>query len=130
MDWRPPHAYVPGLNERHPEKLFDFLKADISTAEVNDLPQTTAWRYGKAFLQEGYFWEAHELFEPLWMACPPNSAEKLYVQSIIQSANAALKEKMGQGDAAAKINNHALALRTEAQRRSPDTLFGISIVEL
>ncbi len=125
-NWRPPHAYVPGVTPRHAEDLFDFLKTGVVSCALNNLPETAAWQHGMAFLQEGYFWEAHELFESLWMACPPNSAEKLFVQSVIQQANAALKRKMGQHSAAEKIARHAQTLHAEAMQRSPERLFGRS----
>ena len=124
--WRPPHAYVPGVNKRHAEDLFDFLIEGVSSCALNDLPESNTWQHAMAFLHDGYFWEAHELFECIWMACPPNSPEKLYVQSLIQRANAALKQKTGQLKASQKIEQHAQTLHTEAVRRSASVLFGRS----
>lgn len=58
------------------------------------LAASDAWCAGWQFLRQGYFWEAHELFEPVWMALPPNSRERALVQGVIQVANAALKARM------------------------------------
>jgi len=66
------------------------------------------------------------MFEAVWMACPHNSAEKLYVQSVIQHANAALKNEMGQSSAAARIEEHARDLMREARIRTGGGLFGQS----
>jgi len=123
-DWRPPYAYIPGETDRHDESLFDFLTDDIEGTTLQDLPHTSAWLHGMAFIKDGYFWEAHEVFEAIWMACPPNSAEKLFVQSVIQNANSALKNAMGQTAAAQKIKSHAQALEQEARTRSGGVLFG------
>jgi len=60
-----------------------------------ELAESDAWRAGWHYLETGFFWEAHELFEPVWMALPPNSRERAFVQGAIQIANAALKARMG-----------------------------------
>lgn len=123
LDWRPPHPYVPGKSKRHPQHLFEFLKADVDNLKVEELPDTCAWQYAEIFYQEGYFWEAHELLETVWLTCPPNSAEKIYVQGKIQSANAKLKQCMGQHKAAAKLLKDVEALFAEARQRSNGVLF-------
>ncbi len=122
--WRPSHAYIPGQNVRHEEGLFDVLTSMVQGCAVDDLPLTLTWRYASAFFDDGFYWEAHELLEAIWMVCPPNSAEKLYVQARIQRANAALKSRMGLARAVARLNTAARELEAEAARRSPDTLFG------
>ena len=82
--------------------------------------------YGsRAFLQEGYFWEAHEMFESIWMACPPNAPEKLLVQSLIQDANAALKRRMGREQAAVRLDAEARRLQDEAFGRSRGPILGL-----
>ena len=42
---------------------------------------------GLALYRAGYFWEAHEAWEPLWLAAPPNSRERALLQGLIQLAN-------------------------------------------
>ena len=117
-DWRPTHAYIPGRTPRHPEALFDPLKAGVDRTSLTKLAETDAWRFGINFLREGYFWEAHELLEPIWMACPPNSAEKLFVQGIIQIANARLKRVMDRPAAAARLEQFARDHFDEASTRA------------
>jgi predicted metal-dependent hydrolase len=43
----------------------------------------------------GYFWEAHEVLEALWLRAVPNSRERHLLQGFIQRANAGLKSAMG-----------------------------------
>lgn len=123
LSWRPPHAYVPGRTQRHPEDLFDFLKTDVSGCAVGELPDTYTWLYAEVFYDEGFYWEAHELLEAVWMACPPNSAEKIYVQAKIQKANAALKRYMGHPKAVTTLSREVEALLEEVRQRSNGVLF-------
>ena len=123
-DWRPPYAYIPGETPRHEEALFEFLKEDISGTPCNLLNTTKAWAYGMIFLEEEYFWESHEVFEAIWMACLPNTAEKLFVQSIIQRANAGLKRKMKRENAAQRLDIEANQLEAEARRRKAGIFSG------
>lgn len=81
---RAPH--IPGQNVRPPE-------GSIPAGEAE----------GRALYEAGYFWEAHEAWEPVWMAAAPNSAERAGLQAMIQLANARLKLVMGQEGAVARI---------------------------
>lgn len=117
-DWRPPYAYVPGQTPRHPEGMFDSFKAGLQDTPRALLQETRAWETGLAFLRDGYFWEAHEVLEAVWMVCPPNSAERLMVQAVIQRANAGLKAKMGQAKAVSRLLAMSDALYREAIDRA------------
>ncbi len=123
-NWRPPHAYVPGRSPRHPETLFDDLKADVAAYPMERLNESAAWTSAMRFLHEGYYWEAHEVLEPVWMACRHNSAERALVQGIIQFANAALKEKMGRSTAARRLSDMSEDLIEEAFRRGGSRVLG------
>lgn len=91
----PPHAYVPGQSPRHAEDWFDGIKNSVSPAmDADALARSRAFEVGMAYLDEGYFWECHEVLEAVWMALPEGSAERKTVQAIIQLANARLKLRM------------------------------------
>jgi len=116
----PPHPHMPGLNARHPEAMFEPVKASaLPGMEVGELAQCEAWIAGWRLLRADYFWEAHEVWEVVWLACPPNSAEKHFVGGMIQVANARLKLAMGKPDAARRIAGIAAGLLAEAAARSP-----------
>lgn len=107
----PDRAYVPGEGARHPEGAFDHLRATARPGMSADaLARSDAWRGGLWFLAQGYFWEAHEVIEPVWMALPPNSAERRMAQAVIQLANGALKLRMGRPGAAARLAGQVEAL--------------------
>lgn len=102
---RPPHAYVPGQNDRHPEAFFDAVKAD---AEAGHLPparlhETRAFKTGRAYLAAGYYWECHEVLEAVWMQTPVPSPERHMMQALIQLANARLKLRMDRPRAAHRL---------------------------
>ena len=100
----PSHAYVPGENDRHAEDAFDAIHASVSEGmDTEALASTTAWRAGWLYVRHGYFWEAHEVLEPVWMALPDGSPEKEFVQGVIQTANAALKARMRRPNAVRRL---------------------------
>jgi len=67
------------------------------------LAQSEAFCTGLHYLGRGYFWEAHELFEPVWMALEEGSDDRRFLQALIQLANAQLKLKMQRPKAAKRL---------------------------
>lgn len=126
--FRPPHAYVPGRTPRHPDGLFDAIR-DTAFARMSEaaLAECDALAAGLTYLDEGFFWEAHEVLEPVWMACPPNSAARLAVQALIQIANARLKLRMERPGAAARILSLAEGHLAEAQRAGRAVVLGLTL---
>ena len=100
----PEHAYVPGLTARHAERRFEPICATAQKGmSAEQLAQSEAFFKGLVFLRCGYFWEAHELFEPVWMALEEGSDERHLLQALIQLANAQLKLKMQRPKAAKRL---------------------------
>ena len=67
------------------------------------LAQSEAFCTGLYYFRSGYFWEAHELFEPVWMALEEGSDDRRFLQALIQLANAQLKIKMQRPKAAKRL---------------------------
>lgn len=120
----PVHKHIPGANARHPEDAFDWIR-DQAAAEAGN----AAWLYGLHLLREGFYWEAHEVLEPVWMAAAPNSAEKAMAQAVIQLANAALKLDMGKPKAAARLAGMVEALAAEAAKGG-EVVLGVEVAEV
>lgn len=100
----PTHAYVPGINERHPENAFDDIKQSVKTnQQIQQLEQCAAFRAGLQFFEAGFYWETHEVLEPVWMALPDDCIEKRFIQGLIQLANGRLKLRMNRPNAAARL---------------------------
>ncbi len=116
--WLPPHAHVPGANRRHDEGLFDAFRTTVRPGmSAATLAQSPAFRAGLRFHRAGYHWEAHEVWEAVWMACPDDSAERALVQGLIQIANARLKIAMGKPKASVRLCGIAAeCLRQSAER--------------
>ena len=100
LNWRPDHAYLPGKNTRHPEGVFDPIKSQVPTEiTFETILESTPYLVGLELAKDGFFWETHEVLEPIWMAAAESSNEKLHIQALIQLANAGLKKKLGWGKA-------------------------------
>lgn len=122
----PPHAYVPGKTPRHEEQTFDKIKSTIpSEFDPSLIAQSPAFFAGVLFLENGFFWEAHEVLEPLWILCPANAPEKAFLQGIIQVANAKLKLLMERPKAAQKIYVLAKECFESAERNGVTELGGV-----
>lgn len=126
----PPVPYRPGQTPRPPEGLFAAEIAALESlgnpADPADLARSAAFVGGIAAFRAGYFWEAHELWEPVWMRLPPQSPERHLMQGLIQRANAELKRAMGQPGAAARIDARARAALAEAFLRGPGPVMGFT----
>ena len=99
----PSSAYVPGKTPRPDEGVFDHIRDTAKAGMSADaLARSDAFRHGLAYLEAGFFWEAHEVLEPVWMALP-EGADRRFVQGVIQLANALLKERMERPKAALRL---------------------------
>ena len=100
----PAEPFVPGRTPRPEEGLFIAIadgapsRTDTASWQANE-----AWLYGFRLYEAGFFWEAHEVWEPVWMGAAPNSAERHLVQGLIQLANACLKLRMERKRAALRL---------------------------
>lgn len=120
----PGHAYVPGRTERHDPDAFDLFHDSIREGMLlREIERSLAWRAGWQFVEAGYFWEAHEVLEPVWMVLPESRPEKRFVQAIIQLANAELKARMGKPNAVRRLCDIAEGLLREAKL---DQVMGVS----
>ena len=106
-DWRPPYAFLPGQTPEHAGQELSVIRATVAGVPADRLTTTAAWTFGLDFLRDGYFWEAHEVLEAVWLALPPNSAERVLCQGLIQLANAGLKQVMQRDTAAARLRQIA-----------------------
>ena len=110
----PTHAYVPGKTPRHKEGAFDSIRETAQEGlSPDELAECAAFRIGLRYLDAGFYWEAHELFEPVWMVLPDPGHERQFVQGLIQLANGYLKIRMERPKAAARLAHIARALVTD-----------------
>ena len=95
----PPYAYVPGETP-HPTR--DPGGHSYGTAFVlPEPPDPDNWRachdylYGIDLFNHGFYWEAHEAWEGLWVACGRRGPTATYLQALISLAAAGLKVRLG-----------------------------------
>ena len=95
----PPYAYLPG---RSPHPTRDPGGHSYSQVpETPDVPDPEDWRgcgdylYGIDLFNGGYFWEAHEAWEGLWVACGRQGATASFLQGLINLAAAGFKVRLG-----------------------------------
>ncbi|MCI4666195.1 MAG: DUF309 domain-containing protein [Neomegalonema sp.] len=116
----PDTPHLPGCTPRPPEETFAiYLDGLEDTLSPRDLTSTPAFKAGLEAFSRRYYWEAHELWEAVWIRLPPNSAERLLLRGLIQLANAGLKRRMGRTSAASRILALADEALTDATRRAP-----------
>ncbi len=80
-----------------------------------------AFRYGLTLHDNGFFWEAHEIWEAVWKAAPMNGPDRLAVRALIQIANAGLKRRMGRDRAAERLIGEARGIFRELPARGTGT---------
>lgn len=120
--------YVPGKTPRPPEGAFDQIRDTARLGlSVSDLAASAAFQSGLRYLDEGYFWEAHEVLEPVWMALEDASCERKFVQGLIQLANGLLKMRMNRPKAALRLSHIARALVPNGPSQ---TLMGVSLADI
>jgi RimJ/RimL family protein N-acetyltransferase len=64
--------------------------------DASTLGDSLGFRWGLDLFNGGFYWEAHEAWEALWMQAKPASASRFYLQGLIQFAAAMLKSRRGQ----------------------------------
>ena len=100
----PGYAYIPGKTPRHPEGTFDTVRETANPgASAAELASSDAFKLGLSYLDAGFFWEAHEVLEPVWLILPKDSDERRLVQTLIQLANGLLKLQMERPKAALRL---------------------------
>lgn len=112
----PERVYIPQQNTRHPDGAFDPVRAQADPiTRSENASRNIAWLHGLDLLESGFYWEAHEVLEAVWLNAPPNTPERTLVQGVIQLANAALKHRMKRRKAALRLCDIADALIAEAK---------------
>lgn len=110
----PTEAYVPGQTVRPADGAYDAIRDTAQAGmDVDALAACDAFQAGLAYLDAGFFWEAHEVLEPVWMLLDEGSVERRFVQGLIQLANGLLKLRMARPKAALRLASIARELMPE-----------------
>ena len=126
----PPQPHLPG---RTPRPGADSPLYQITAPALTDpllWLENAAWLAGLHYYANACFWEAHEMWEPVWLAARPNSQERELLQGLIQLANCGLKREMGQSAAAQRLARMALRHITEAGYGVEKMCMGVDMADL
>jgi len=94
---------VPGSGSAPDRAPLEVAKADAQ-----------AFRYGVDLFNHGFFWEAHEVWEAVWLEATPNSGRRQGVRALIQMANALLKRDMKKPNACRRLADEVARLALDA----------------
>jgi len=118
----PTAPFLPGRGP-HPRSLPDHLpELDVETGSPE---HTIRWRYGLDLFDAGCFWEAHEVWEGLWLAQDRTSDEATLIQGAIQLAASHLTALLGRQAASARLRVRAVARLTRVRRGMESRAWGI-----
>jgi len=111
----PARPHLPGVNARPVGGPLAAAAADARRSfDPAAWSSSAAYLYGFDLTAGGFFWEAHEVWEPAWARCLPNSRERAVLRGLIQCANAGLKSAMGRHGATTRLLRLAEAEFAEA----------------
>lgn len=124
----PAEPHIPGQTPR-PEvsPAFEAAASAPPRTVPEDWAAHAAYLYGFDLYAGAFFWEAHEVWEPVWMGAPPNGRARALLQGLIQLANACLKLRMDRPRAADRLLRLAGACFRDAGERP---LMGLDPAEL
>ena len=123
----PKRKYIPGKSV-HPRKaphLYQIpeLPQAILTNDKDSWLKCERYLYAIDLFNYGYWWEAHEILEGLWMRAGRKTELALFIQGIIQIAAGLLKDSQGQGRGAALLSTKGL----EKLKRQSGFFLGIDV---
>lgn len=129
--WPLPEArHVPGQTSRPTASpAFDAAQSVPIYTVDRQWRENAAYLYGIDLYNAGFFWEAHEVWEAVWMHTLGNSRERLLLQGLIQLTNACLKVLMQNKPAASRLLNIAREKLIEASHGGPD-IMGVELALL
>lgn len=127
----PAQAHVPATGSKPDLAPLEYAKQLAPPVTLAaDWKENKTYLYGHDLMRAGFYWEAHEVWEAVWLVTRANSPERLLLQALIQSANAQLKRKMGRLRAAGKLEMQIEELRMDLFTRlggQRDSYMGIII---
>jgi hypothetical protein len=109
----PRYAYLPG---RHPHPVRDprghsyQAEEPPLTVPIEAALGSAPYRWGVDLFNHGYYWEAHEAWEPLWLAARQSTPHLLFFKGLILLAAAGVKIREGKPTPARRHAGRAASL--------------------
>ncbi len=123
----PPYRFIPGKSPhptRDPEgHSFKKQLEQLASFENNRWQSCNAYLYGIDLFNHGYWWEAHEALEAVWLAAGRQTETGLFIQGLIQVAVAHLKKLQGFNEVAKRMATKGI----EKMKRKKGIYLGIEV---
>ena len=114
----PSQTHVPGSGSAPDLAPLEHAKGlTPAVTKADDWQDNVPYLYGHDLMRAGYYWEAHEVWEAVWLATPANGPERLLLRALIQNANAKLKSGMRRDSAVARLQAQVEELRLDLVAR-------------
>ncbi|MBU1307674.1 MAG: DUF309 domain-containing protein [Alphaproteobacteria bacterium] len=100
----PAYAYLPGSKQPHPVRDpggHSFQQEIAPSAQISVSP-TDALQWGIDLFNHGYYWEAHEAWEPMWLAAKGRVQDRTLFKALIMLAATGVKIREGKWLAATR----------------------------
>ena len=126
----PEYRYIPGENP-HPTRdpkghSYNKPVNELSGFSPEEWSTCKEYLFGIDLFNFGYWWEAHEVLEAVWISAGRNTDTGLFVQGLIQLSAAHLKGLQGYRSAARKLTLSGLSKMKDNNGKR----FGIDISKL
>ena len=132
----PPYSYVPGPLPHpisdpagHSYGLHLISPGEVQQGPVVSVSLVSGWRessdylFGIDLFNHGFYWEAHEIWEQLWIACGRSGREADFLKGLIKLAAAGVKVREGRPIG---VQRHAARARELFQLVSDDMIGGLT----
>jgi hypothetical protein len=133
----PAYAHVPG---KTPHPFSDPRGHHHGVRHARpEAPQPDAWQACELYLHAldlfnyGYYWESHEVWEGLWLACGRHGMAADFLKGLIHLAAAGVKQQEGKAQGIGSHARRAAELwraMGETSGTRPDRYFGLAVASL
>ena len=130
----PPYSYVPGGHWPHPTASSaghsrNHPRSPVAPIEDDKWADSAAYLRGVALFNAGYYWEAHEAWEPLWLAHGRRGGIAAALQGLIKLAAAGVKIREGRPRGVCSHAARAALLFEESKRQGGRFRLGLDLNE-
>jgi hypothetical protein len=131
----PPYSYVTGRYP-HPTRdpdghSFGYRENKPRALDPEHWQESEEYLFGIDLFNHGYYWEAHEAWESLWLACGRTGATAEFLKGLIKLAAAGVKAREGRTEGVRRHARRATELLENVKRQQATTMFaGLDLEEL
>jgi predicted metal-dependent hydrolase len=119
----PPYSFVPGFRP-HPVSdprghRFGAERPPVEPLQTEQWAESEEYLYGVDLFNFGFYWEAHEAWESLWIAAGRHGPAAIWLKALIKLAAAMVKLREGNTNGAARHCGRAFELLADLSAMLP-----------